>query len=57
MIRWRILSRDERADPQGTAGAVDVRVSAHTVVPCILEQWHEYKGAWLPVVPEHVTGL
>lgn len=53
MIRWRILTRDERNDPNnGPPGAVDVRVSVHTVVPCILEQWDEYKGAWLPVVPE-----
>lgn len=52
MIRWRMLTADERSDPSGPPGAVDVRLSAYTVVPCILEQWDEYKGAWLPVMPE-----
>ncbi len=52
MIRWRLLTRDEAADPTGPVGAVDVRVSAHTVCPAVLEQWDEYKGAWVlvPVV-------
>lgn len=50
MIRWRILTRDERSDPYGPPGAVEVRTSAHLCVPCILEQWDGHK--WAPVVPE-----
>lgn len=53
MVRWRILPRAE-IENGDSAGCVDVRRTVHSVVPCILEQWDEHRGAWLPVLPEYV---